>query len=187
LCSGEVCYLKFLGSCVLLREPVCDYRFHASSPLATMSSEILTLAPITTLNTMKKYLFTLIAVLGFVIVQGQTITNSSYSTTGHIKSDGTIQNSSYSTKGHIKSDGTITDASYKTIGHIKSDGTIQDASYRTVGHVKDDGTVQNASYSTIGHIKDDGTVQNASYSTIGHASGVKKEWAAVVFFFFKFD
>jgi len=30
-------------------------------------------------------------------------------------------------------------------------------------------------------------VENASHSTIGHASGVKKEWAAVVFFFFKFN
>lgn len=117
----------------------------------------------------------------------QTIQNSSYSTTGYVKSDGTIQNSSYSTVGHIKEDGTIQDASYRTIGHIKSDGTIQNDSYSTVGHVKEDGTVQNSSYSTIGHIKEDGTVQNSSYSTIGHASGVKKEWIAVVFFFFKFD
>ena len=85
---------------------------------------------------MKKYLFLLVALLTFGIASAQSITNSSYSTTGYIKSDGTIQNSSYS---------------------------------------------------TIGHIKDDGTVQNSSYSTIGHASGVKKEWAAVVFFFFKFD
>jgi hypothetical protein len=52
--------------------------------------------------------------------------------------------------------------------------------------VKSDGTVQNSSYSTIGYIKDDGTVQNSSYSTIGYARGVKKEWAAVTFFFFKF-
>jgi hypothetical protein len=137
--------------------------------------------------TMKKILFTLLAVFTISLAHGQKITNGSYNTTGHIKSDGTIQNSSYSTKGHIKSDGTIQNASYSTIGHIKSDGTIQDGSYRTVGYVKKDGTVQNSSYSTIGHIKDDGTVQNSSYSTIGHAKGVKKEWAAVVFFFFKFD
>jgi hypothetical protein len=53
--------------------------------------------------------------------------------------------------------------------------------------VKSDGTVQNSSYSTIGHIKSDGTVQNSSYSTIGYAKGIKKEWAAVAFFFFKFN
>ena len=138
-------------------------------------------------NTMKRILFTLVAICTIAIGYSQSITNGSYSTTGYIKSDGTIQNSSYSTKGHIKSDGTIQNASYSTIGHIKSDGTIQNSSYSTVGYVKDDGTVQNSSYSTIGHIKDDGTVQNASYSTIGHAAGVKKEWAAVVYFFFKFD
>jgi hypothetical protein len=56
-----------------------------------------------------------------------------------------------------------------------------------VGYVKADGTVQNSSYSAIGYIKKDGTVQNRNYSTIGYASGVKKEWAAVVFFFFHFE
>jgi hypothetical protein len=55
-----------------------------------------------------------------------------------------------------------------------------------VGYVKSDGTVENSSHSTIGYVKDNGTVENSSHSTIGHASGVKKEWAAVVFFFFKF-
>jgi hypothetical protein len=39
----------------------------------------------------------------------------------------------------------------------------------------------------LGYIKDNGTVQNSRYSTIGYARGVKKEWAAVVFFFFKFN
>jgi hypothetical protein len=53
--------------------------------------------------------------------------------------------------------------------------------------VKSNGTVQNSSYSTIGYIKDDGTVQNSSYSTIGYAKGVRKEWAAVAFFFFRFN
>jgi len=30
-------------------------------------------------------------------------------------------------------------------------------------------------------------VENSSHSTIGHAGSVKKEWAAVVFFFFRFN
>jgi len=34
-------------------------------------------------------------------------------------------------------------------------------------------------------VKSDGTVENSSHSTIGRASGAKKEWAAVAFFFFK--
>jgi len=55
-----------------------------------------------------------------------------------------------------------------------------------MGYVKEDGTVQNSSYSTLGYVKEDGTVQNSSYSTIGYAKGIKKEWAAVAFFFFSF-
>ena len=57
----------------------------------------------------------------------------------------------------------------------------------SVAYVKKDGTIQNSSYSTLGYVKDDGTVQNSSYSTLGYAKNVKKEWAAVVFFFFKFN
>jgi hypothetical protein len=53
--------------------------------------------------------------------------------------------------------------------------------------VKSDGTVQNSNYATIGHIKDDGTVQNSNYATIGYAKGIDKEWAAVTFFFFRFN
>ena len=82
---------------------------------------------------------------------------------------------------------TIENSSHSTTGYIKSDGTIQNSSYSTVGYVKSDGTVQNSSYSTIGYVKEDGTVQNSSYSTIGYAKGVKKEWAAVVYFFFIFN
>ena len=114
----------------------------------------------------------------------QTISNSSYSTIGHIDSDGTIRNSSYSTIGHIDSDGTIRNSSYSAIGHIDNDGTIRNSSYSAIGHVDKDGTVRNSSYSTIGHIDSDGTVRNSSYSSIGHAKGIKREWAAVWFFFF---
>ncbi|MGE8513186.1 MAG: 5-fold beta-flower protein, partial [Chryseobacterium culicis] len=56
-----------------------------------------------------------------------------------------------------------------------------------VGYVKKDGTVENSSHSTIGYIKDDGTVENSNHSTIGYARGIKKEWAAIVYFFFKLD
>jgi hypothetical protein len=117
---------------------------------------------------MKKILA--IAFLGLGLgLTAQTIESSSHSTTGYVKSDGTIENSSHSTKGYIKNDGTIENSSHSTIGYIKSDGTIE-----------------NSSHSTVGYVKKDGTVENSSHSTIGHADGVKREWAAVVFFFFKF-
>jgi len=35
----------------------------------------------------------------------------------------------------------------------------------------------------IGKIENDGTIRNASNTSIGRADGVKKEWAAVLFFF----
>ena len=53
--------------------------------------------------------------------------------------------------------------------------------------MKNNGCVQNSSYTTIGYIKDDGTVKNSNHSTIGYAKGIKKEWAAVTFFFFRFN
>ena len=60
---------------------------------------------------------------------------------------------------------------------------VRNSSYSTIGHIDSDGTVRNSSYSTIGHIDSDGTIRNSSYSTIGHAKGIKREWAAVWFFF----
>ncbi len=47
-------------------------------------------------------------------------------------------------------------------------------------------TIQNNSGFILGYIKDDGTIQNSSSSTIGYAKGLKKEWAALFFFFFDF-
>lgn len=98
----------------------------------------------------------------------------------------TIESGSHSTTGYIKSDGTVENSSHSTIGYIKSDGTIENRSHSTVGYVKKDGTVENSSHSTLGYIKDDGTVENSSHSTLGYARGIKKEWAAVAYFFFKF-
>jgi hypothetical protein len=48
-------------------------------------------------------------------------------------------------------------------------------------------TIQSSNYGTTGYIKSDGTIQNSSYSTIGYAKGVRKEWAAVALFFFRFN
>ena len=88
---------------------------------------------------MKRIIVLLLMLLGMLIggrAYAQRVTNSSYQTVAHIKSDGTIQDANYRTIGHIKSDGTIQDSSYRIIGHVKSDGTVQDASYRIIGHTK---------------------------------------------------
>ena len=75
---------------------------------------------------------------------------------------------------------------FLTFGFANSQ-TIQSSNYGTTGYIKPDGTIQNSSYKTVGYIKSDGTVQNSSYSTIGYAKGITKEWAAVAFFFFRFN
>ena len=154
---------------------------HLECPLRALES-------VTKLLIMKRLIFilTILATLSFAANTeslAQDVRNSSYSTIAHIDNDGTVRNSSYSTIGHIDSDGTVRNSSYSTIGHIDSDGTIRNSSYSTIGHIDKDGTVRNSSYSTIGHIDSDGTVRNSSYSTIGHAKGIKREWAAVFFFF----
>src|ERR1044072_1229020 len=71
-------------------------------------------------------------------------------------------------------------------GKIDSDGTIRNSSGSSVGKIDSDGTIRNSSGSSIWKIDSDGTVRNSSGSSIGSASGVSKEEAAVVFFFFEF-
>ena len=53
----------------------------------------------------------------------------------------------------------------------------------TVGKVDRDGTVRDRSGNSIGKVDSDGTIRNKSGNSVGRASGVKKEWAAVLFFF----
>lgn len=134
----------------------------------------------------KSLLFFTFLLFAIAFANAQKIQSHNYGTQRYIRTDGTIQNSSYKTVGRIRSNGTIQDSRYKTIGYIRN-GKIQDNTYKTVGYVHENGRVQDVSYQTLGYIKDNGTVQNSSYSTIGYARGVNKEWAAVVFFFFKFE
>src|ERR1035437_5124224 len=77
-------------------------------------------------------------------------------------------------------------SSGSSTGKIDSDGTIRNSSGSSVGKIDSDGTIKNSSGSSIGKIDSDGTVRNSSGSSIGSAGGVKKTWAAVVFFFFSF-
>lgn len=70
---------------------------------------------------------------------------------------------------------------------ISNAQTIRSSSYSTIGSILDEGTVRNSSHSIVGYIQKDGTIRNSSHSIIGYAKGVKKEWAAVLFFFFIFN
>ena len=63
---------------------------------------------------------------------------------------------------------------------------LRSSSGSSTGKIDSDGTIRNGSGSSVGKIDSDGTVRNSSGSSIGSANGVKKTWAAVVFFFFEF-
>ncbi len=63
---------------------------------------------------------------------------------------------------------------------------LKSSSGSSTGKIDSDGTIRNGSGSSVGKIDSDGTVRNSSGSSIGSANGVKKTWAAVVFFFFDF-
>ena len=130
-----------------------------------------------------KQLLTLSLLHLTISISAQTIQNSNYSNIYYVTTDGTVQNSNHSDIGYIKSDGTVQNSNHSNIGYIKSDGTVQNGNYSNIGYLNSDGTVHNSNHSSIGYVKDDGTVQDSNHSNIGYAKGVKKEWAAVLFFF----
>jgi hypothetical protein len=153
-----------------------------------ISGKVFTLRQHKTKHPMKKLLCVCLILSGsFFVSHAQSLSDSHGSSTGQIKSDGTVEDSHGSTAGHIRSDGTIEDSHGSTIGHIKSDGTIEDSHGSTIGKVENNGTIDDSHGSTIGHVRSDGTVEDSHGSTIGHASGIKREWVAVAFFFFRFN
>ncbi len=97
---------------------------------------------------------------------------------GKIESDGTVRLGG-SSKGKIERDGTIR-VGGSSVGKIEHDGTIRKGG-SSVGKVERDGTVRIGG-SSVGKIEDDGTVRKGG-SSIGSAKGVRKEYAAVLFFF----
>ena len=78
---------------------------------------------------------------------------------------------------------TLRNASNSYIGRIDDDGTVRNSSNMYIGKMGSDGTVRNSSNSYIGRVESDGTIRNSSNMYIGSARGVKREWAAVFFFF----
>ena len=65
--------------------------------------------------------------------------------------------------------------------------TVRNSSNMKVGSIESNGTIRNSSNMYIGKIESDGTVRNGSNMTIGSARGVKREHAAVFFFFNQFN
>ena len=61
--------------------------------------------------------------------------DSSYSTIGYVRDDGSVQNGSHSTVGHWSID-RITDGSYSTLWNINSSGSITNSNYSTVGQLE---------------------------------------------------
>ena len=72
-------------------------------------------------------------------------------------------------------------------GSQQSNGIIRNRSNTQIGRIDADGVVRNSSNTQIGKIEADGVLRNSSNAQIGSAKGIRREWAAVVFFFFDFD
>ncbi|NIG56532.1 5-fold beta-flower protein [Chitinophaga sp. Cy-1792] len=134
---------------------------------------------------MKKMFLLFAVLLCGMLSKAQTIKSHDYTSRYSVNSDGVIRNSGGSTAGYIKSDGRVENAGHETIGYVKGD-RVTDKGYSTIGYIKSDGKIQNSGYETLGYIKADGKVLDRNYSTLGYASGVKREWAALIFFFFDF-
>jgi hypothetical protein len=78
----------------------------------------------------------------------------------------------------------LRNASGSKTGKIESAGPILSAGGTKIVNFERDGTVRNDSGTKIGKIDSDGSIRNASGTKTGSASGVRKEWAAVTFFFY---
>lgn len=100
---------------------------------------------------------------------------------GEIESDGDIYING-SRVGEIESDGDVY-LKGSRIGKIESDGDVYLNGSR-IGKIESDGDIY-LNGSRIGEVEEDGDIYYKG-SRIGQAKGVKREWAAAVFFFFDF-
>jgi hypothetical protein len=116
-------------------------------------------------------------------VEAQDLRGKTNALIGRIQSDGVVRNSSNAQIGKIDANGAIRDRRNAQIGKIDSDGIIRDRSNAQIGKVDSNGVVRDRSNAQIGKIDADGVVRDRSNAQIGSAKGIKREWAAVVFFF----
>ena len=109
-----------------------------------------------------------------------------------VEANGTIRGANNRTLGRIEPRGTqqVVRVSGREIGTIEPRGSqhVVRASGREIGTIEPRGSQQvvRASGREIGTIEGNGTVKNTRNQTIGTVPGMKKEWAAV-FFFFTFE
>jgi hypothetical protein len=102
---------------------------------------------------------------------------------GQITPTGEVRNERNQKIGQINSDGEIRNDRNQNIGKIMPDGEVRNDRNQKIGSVSSDGEVRNDRNQNIGKIMPDGEVRNDRNQRIGRAQGIKKEWAAVFFFF----
>ena len=107
------------------------------------------------------------------------------SATAHIESDGTIYSTVKTIVGYINVDNTIENSGHFVIGYLMPNGNVLNESKILVGYIEADGTVKNEENVKLGKVLDDGTVLDKKNRTIYTAPEIKKEWLAVVCFFFE--
>jgi hypothetical protein len=123
-------------------------------------------------------------IFGAANLHAQKIEIKKDSLKNYIESDGTIYNAVKSVIGYIKIDNSIENSGHFVIGHLLPNGDILNDSNKLVGYIEADGTVKNARGIKLGAILDDGTIEDNKHKTLDTAPGIRKEWLAVVYFFF---
>ena len=96
----------------------------------------------------------------------------------------TLRGSTNNYIGSIDTDGVIRNKNNSQVGRICSDGVIRNSNNSQIGKIESDGVVRNSNNSQIGKVESDGTVRDRNNAQIGSAKGIRREWAAVAFFFF---
>jgi hypothetical protein len=107
------------------------------------------------------------------------------SATAYVESDGTIYSAVKSVIGYFKIDNTIQNSGHFVIGYLLPSGDILDDSTKLIGYIEKDGTVRNGDGAKLGQVLDDGTVIDNKNRTLVKAPEIKREWLAVVYFFFE--
>jgi len=101
----------------------------------------------------------------------------------NVFADGTVRNTLHVRIGKFESDGKMRDTVNVSIGRIEANGTIRDKQDKRIGKIEADGTVRDEQDRRMGKIESDGTIRDTLNVRIGRAPGMKKEWAAAIYFF----
>ena len=125
--------------------------------------------------------------LSYCLGSAQVIYDAHRNVMVTVMPDSSVQNASKVVSGYFRANGNIENSYNTLLGSLKKNGTVLDDRFAPVGYIKKDGSVQDSRYSTIGYVTKDGTVENSHHVAIGYAKGIKMEWAALIFFFFRLN